>query len=128
MNNKMCSIVIGLLVFLASCDQFGRGACGNRHVTANHNAKKIVPRPEHVSMCRGDILTIGFKPEVAQGTGHAAPDPEKNPEATWLSGSNEESNDIILIVGEDAKLDYPYKYSITIDGVGTVDPRVTVMK
>ena len=128
MNNRISIVLIAALALPVGCEKFGRGPCGDRTVTVNHNADEIEPHPEHVqNICRGDTLSIRLVPPVEAGSAHTAPDPEKNPEATWLSGSNTQPDQIALVVGQEAETGRTYKYSITIGG-NTLDPRVTVAK
>ena len=128
MNNRTSMLVIATLALPVGCTDFGRGPCGDRTVTVNHNAEKIEPHPEHVrNICRGDTLTVSLVPPVDPGSAHTAPDAGENPEARWLAGSNTQSGQIVLVVGEEAEVQRTYKYSITINGK-TLDPRVTVAK
>lgn len=128
MNNGTSMIVIAILALPVGCADFGRGPCGDRTVTVNHNSKGIEAQPEHVrNICRGDTLRVRLVPPVDPGSAHTAPDPEKDSDATWLSGSNTEPDQIVLVVDREAEVRRTYKYSITIDGK-TLDPRVTVAK
>ena len=127
MNKKVVMIMMAVLALPVGCTDFGRGPCGDRTVTVNHNANKIEPHPEHVqSICRGDTLTLRLVPPVEAGSAHTAPGPDDS-DAAWLSGSNAQPDQIALVVDENAETKRTYKYSITIDG-NTLDPRVTVAK
>lgn len=128
MNKKMATAMAGALAVLAGCAGLGARGCGDREVTVNHKAAYLSARPEEVrNICRGDTLTVRLVPPVDAGAARAAPSRE-NPEAAWLSGSNRERDSIVLVVDPKAEKGKTYKYSIEIEGVGMLDPRVTVAR
>lgn len=125
MNNKVKMLAAGTVALLAGCAQMAGPGCRDREVTVNHKAAYLEARPEHVEICPGRTLKVKLVPAPPAGSAHTAPG-SQNPGATWLSGRNKEPGLIALVVDE--KAEGPYKYSITIDGIGTLDPRLTVAK
>lgn len=127
MDRKTSVAAIGLLPILVGCAELGVRGCGDREVTVNHRAAYLSARPETVTLCRGDTLTVKLVPPVAPGDANTAPGPE-NPEAGWLSGSNRDRGQILLVVDARADVGRTYKYSIEVEGGGVLDPRVTVAR
>lgn len=99
-------------------------SCRDRLVTVNHAAGYLAAHPEHLEVCAGQTIVIDIRPPVDAGSARTTPAGEREPE--WLRARNGERG-IEMRVPEDA--DYrTYKYNITIEGVGTLDPRVTVKR
>lgn len=99
--------------------------CRDRLVTVNHAAGYLTAHPEHLEMCAGRSIVIAIAPPVEAGSARTAPGDEKQPD--WLRATSGGRGNIEVRVPEDAVYG-TYKYSITIDGVGTLDPRVTVAR
>lgn len=133
MNNKVVILVMGMFAVGVGCAQPEDAdvACGNKTVTVNHAAAYLKASPEHVrKICPGNTLTVTLVPPVDRA-GAARTDPMgKNKEdARWLEGRNSELDRIVLTVpGEKEAIEGEFKYSISIDGIGVLDPRVTVAK
>jgi hypothetical protein len=101
--------------------------CRDRRVTVNHAAGYLTAYPEHIEMCAGQDLAIELVPPVEVGAARTAPARENKGRAPWFVASNREADEILVRIPEDAEY-ATYKYSISIDGVGTLDPRVTVAR
>lgn len=96
--------------------------CGAPPITVVHARGYLALNPETVDPCRGDRLTINLAPPVAPGSARTAP-AEGGPQ--WLRRENKTRGTIYIDVPKDTKPGV-YKYSITIDGVGMLDPRVRI--
>lgn len=100
--------------------------CRDRRVTVNHAAGFLVAHPEYIEMCSGQSFTIHVVPPVDEGKARTTPGKGTPDDANWLNSNNEkERNKIVIDIPKGTPYD-EYKYSITIDGVGTLDPRVRV--
>jgi hypothetical protein len=99
-------------------------ACRDRLVTVNHAAGYLAAHPEHLEVCAGRTVVINVVPRVETGRARTAPADELQP--GWLTARNSGGR-IAIVVPEDAAYG-TYKYNIVIDGVGTLDPRLTVSR
>lgn len=106
--------------------------CRDKVVTVNWRAEGttrksayLKARPELVELCRNHTLTIRLRPPVTVGNASTAGPSGQN----WLDGSSGgNGSQIVLTVPNDSSLvGNTYKYSITIDNAGTLDPRGTVV-
>lgn len=132
MNNIGKISMMAVSLGLVGCVTNGKDVdpelkCRDRLVTVNHAAGFLTAHPEYIEMCAGQRLTINVAPPVDKGAARTAP-AKSNPDATWLDsrkGAEEDEDKIVIDIPEGTKYD-EYKYSITIDGVGTLDPRVRI--
>lgn len=131
MKNKTKLLVAAVTGGLVGCaamemdDETGRDekpVCRDRHVTVNHKAAKLSARPEHIEVCPGFKVLIHIVPAVDANSARTVPADET---AEWLEGVNRDRGTIVIEVPKGTDWD-TYKYAITIDGVGTLDPRITV--
>lgn len=100
--------------------------CRDRLVTVNHAAGYLAAHPEHLEVCAGNAVIVNIAPPVASGGARTVPAGERRPE--WLGRSNtRERGRIEIRVPESAEYG-TYKYAIVIDGVGSLDPRLTVSR
>ena len=100
--------------------------CGDRTVTVFQSIGFLAVYPEYIHVCDGRSLTIKAVPRAAGGV-QISP-ARGNPEAdSWLSGSAEEGGTVVITVPE-RTTEGVYKYNITVEGVGTLDPRVSVVR
>lgn len=131
MNNIGKVLMITVSLGLVGCVTNGKDVdpelkCRDRLVTVNHAAGYLSAHPEYIDMCAGQRITINVAPPVDQGAARTAPAGKGNPEdANWLSSRNGNENRIVIDIPNGTAYG-TYKYSITIDGVGTLDPRVRV--
>ena len=126
MNNKVTILATGTAALLAGCAQMAGKSC-NDEVTVNYRAANLRASPELAEVCPGGTLTVKLVPPIGRGSAATAPGPQ-NPKATWLSGSVSQGAEIKLHADKDeVVVDETYKYSITIEGIGTLDPRVRVI-
>ena len=133
MNNKVITLVMGMSAIGIGCTppEGADVACGDKQVTVNHAAASLEARPEHVRrICPGDTLTLKLEPPVDRaGAARTEPTGENKEDAAWLEGRNSELDRIVLTVPDEKEAkEGEFKYSISIDGVGVLDPRVTVAK
>lgn len=127
MNNKVKMLAPGSVALLAGCAQMAARDC-NDTVTVNYRAANLRASPELAEVCPGGTLTVRLRPPAAAGRAHTAPGPE-NPGANWLAGRTSKGDRIDLVLDEnEVEVGETYKYSITIEGIGTLDPRVRVIR
>ena len=101
-------------------------SCGDRTVTVFQSTGFLAVYPEYIHVCEGQSLTIKAVPRAA-GTVQTSP-ARGNPAAdSWLSGRAERGGTVVIRVPEGAT-EGVYKYNITVEGVGTLDPRVSVVR
>jgi len=101
--------------------------CGDRTVTVFQTTGFLAVYPEYIDVCTGESITINAVPKVAAGDLRTAPD-EGNPgRDDWLRSEGKSEGSVVINVPEDAALGV-YKYSITVDGVGTLDPHARVVR
>lgn len=127
MDKTLNMLVMGMSAVLIGCVEDAGPGCRDQEVTVNHEAAYLSARPEHVmDICPGNTLTLKLMPPLEAGAARSAPARENPDDAAWLSGSNRERDRIVLTVADGAE--GTYKYSITVDGIGMLDPRVTVAR
>ncbi len=98
--------------------------CADRLVTVTHAPGYLAAHPEHVDVCAGRTVVIELAPAVAPGAARTAP-ARGQPE--WLGARNASRGRIEIRVPEDAAYG-TYKYEIVVEGVGRLDPRLTVSR
>ncbi len=103
--------------------------CRDRTVRLRHVAGFLAANPEYIEICREQVLTVQIVPPAGMGRARTAGGMgSSGAAAAWLNQSgNTAGNRILITVPEMAALD-EYKYSITVDGVGTLDPRLRVVR
>ena len=128
MNNQVTIVATGAVALLAGCAQMAERGC-NDTVTVDYKEAFLHARPPVANVCRGGTLTVRFHPigKDRDKPAHTAPGPQ-NGNARWLTGSSPKGDRIVLDIDEKAQVGQIYKYSITVDGIGMLDPRVRVMK
>jgi hypothetical protein len=82
--------------------------------------------PEYMHVCVGQSITVKAVPQ-AVGTVQISPVRGNPAEDSWLSGTSERGGTVVISVPEGAT-EGVYKYNITVEGVGTLDPRVSVVR
>lgn len=98
--------------------------CADRLVTVTHAPGYLAAYPEHVDVCAGRTVVIELEPAVEPGAARTTPAPGL-PE--WLGARNARGDRIEIRVPEDAAY-ATYKYEIVVEGVGRLDPRLTVSR
>lgn len=143
MNRIAFFLIAALLLVLSGCDakdqQSRVESCKSAQVTIISTARgqaqfailKVVPRKVHV--CPGGRITLKFQPERVLNAVSTKPQGSKhlkgsNPGSDgWLNAENKNSkNEMFIDVPPEAKLGV-YKYSVSVDGVGTLDPHAEVI-
>lgn len=100
--------------------------CTDRSVTVFQSPGFLAVYPEYIHVCAGLTFTVKAVPR-ASGTIRTSPG-RGNPAAdSWLSGAADRGGDVVIIVPE-ATPEGVYKYNVTVEGVGTLDPRVSVVR
>jgi hypothetical protein len=136
MKNSVVYVPIVLFTSLAGCAATAPDAgadpeltCGGRTVTVYQARGFLAVYPEYIDVCRGQTITIRAVPRVVGGSIRTAPDGSrrKNPdEDSWLRSEGNAAQ-ATMSVPADAGLGV-YEYAITVDGVGTLDPRARVVR
>jgi hypothetical protein len=130
--NNIGKLVIGAFL-MSGCatnayvDSDPELTCRDRQINVIHAPAFLVAHPEYLVVCAGQRVVINVVPAVPPGAATTAP-AEKNPgPSDWLRSENREGDTTIIQVPDDA-IPGDYKYSITIAGVGTLDPRFGVRR
>lgn len=100
--------------------------CRDRNITVRQAPAFLDVFPEYIEVCRGRTVTINIAPPVDPGSARTEP-ASGCPGAEWLKRENREGDKIVIEIPETADLG-DYKYSITIAGVGTLDPRFRIIQ
>lgn len=101
--------------------------CGNRTVTVFQATGFLAVYPEYIDVCTGYNITINVVPPVADGGFSTAPESGNPGEDSWLDSTAKRGGSAIISVPPGIPTGV-YKYSITVEGVGTLDPRARVVK
>lgn len=101
-------------------------ACADRAVTVFQSPGFLAVYPEYIHVCAGRSFAVKAVPRAA---GAIRTSPERgNPAADgWLSGTAESGGEVVITIPESTP-EGVYKYNVTVDGVGTLDPRVSVVR
>jgi hypothetical protein len=134
MKNSVLYMPTVLFVLLAGCASTMSGeadvdpelTCGDRTVTVYQARGFLAVYPEYIDVCSGETITIRAVPHVAEGAVRTAPGGKNPGRDAWLQ-SEGNAMEATLSVPTDAALGV-YKYAITVDGVGTLDPRARVVR
>jgi hypothetical protein len=102
--------------------------CRDRRVTVNHGPAFLIAYPEYIEVCAGQTITVQVTPRVPAGEAATMQGSGDPVEASWLNNRNRSESSEILIEVPEAAAYAVYKYSIRIAGVGTLDPRVRVVR
>lgn len=128
MKTKRNVLITVLAVAVSACvapPHLPDPECHDRTVTLNHRAASLDAHPEYVEICAGNLLTIKIVPPVGVGEAKTKDDPSNPVAAPWITKDNALPNRIVIPVPV-GTTSATYKYSITIEGVGTLDPRARV--
>jgi len=107
--------------------------CIDRTMRVRQVAGFLSVNPEYIDICSESILTVQITPPAGMGPGGMSANTNQGMSAggmtaTWLDKtSNTAGNRIVIPVPANTTLD-DYKFSITIPNVGTLDPRVRVVR
>ncbi|HEY5567956.1 MAG TPA: hypothetical protein VIM81_12040 [Gammaproteobacteria bacterium] len=108
-----------------------RVRCENERVKVINVSGGLKVRPERVEVCRGYSVALVFRNSVPPGQAHMRP-PETSERETrepaappWLSVDNTSPDRMVVSVPPEAT-PMEYKYTIEIDGLGLLDPRIVV--
>jgi len=84
---------------------------------------RIEVQPERVEVRRGFSLALRFLNRIPPGHAHT-----KQPAtgADWLDVKNKSEDEIVITVPADAKRGEELKYTLEIDGLGSLDPHIVV--
>jgi hypothetical protein len=134
-NNIRLLVTIALLMSGCAMNGHTNGdvdpelTCGDRTVTVNHARGFLAAHPEYIVVCQGQRILINLVPPVERGSARTTPAEEHAIGSPWLSGENrEDRRKIVIQIPAGTVEPGEYKYNITIDGVGTLDPRVRVSR
>lgn len=121
MMRAMSAVALAGSITLGGCVNLqGEGQCRDT-VTVNHAANErnvgLNAAPPVLTVCRGATIRIRIVPPDKAASTAAKPG---NP--GWLNGNVEAGGDIMLTVPENEQVGAEREYSISVDGVGTLDP------
>ena len=108
-------------------------ACHDRIVTLNYIANATINvYPPHIDVCAGRTITIHIVPRADPATNPVrSSSVEGNPSPVgWLNKTSVDGASIDLVVPgpEDVTIPSTYKYSLSIQGVGTIDPTIRIVR
>ena len=103
--------------------------CTDEHVHVVHASASMTVTPPFIVICEGKVLTLNMIPpnKLGLGTVVSAPKPS-NPDEHWLDGANTPNPNQIVLPVPAGKAGSTYEYSVTIEDLGKIDPRVRVKK
>jgi hypothetical protein len=118
---------LGLPTLLAGCGNLVeidgvRMRCGNRDVTVVNAAGHLQVTRERIEVCRGYSVNLILRNPVAAGTARTR---QMGAGADWLDVDNRDPRTIV-ITPPAATAPGEYKYSLEVDGIGLLDPRIVV--
>jgi hypothetical protein len=90
----------------------------------NQKGHPLETRPEPVHACRGTPVTLTFDNSVPRSQAHTRN--KSGTTAAWLDVDNMDERTMTINVDPQAVPKMEYKYLLTIDGLGTLDPRIVV--
>jgi hypothetical protein len=93
--------------------------CRNEEAWLTHSPAGLAISSHEVTLCRGSRLTIHIVPPVGRGRARTS---GRKP---WLNATNRRRKDRIVLTAREPI--GTFKYTITIKGVGTIDPGVRVV-
>jgi hypothetical protein len=99
--------------------------CSDKSVSVINEDGRLEARPNSVKVCRGNAVVLTFRNGVPTGHAHTRKARPATTTEMWLDVDNT-SMDGITIMVPDATTPMEYKYSLAIDGLGTLDPRIVV--
>lgn len=131
MSKRILPVAAACAAVLAGCavepPDGAKPLCGTVHVTVTHAPGYLAMHPEHVYVCETETIIIQTAPRVEREEAEVAAVGDRQP--TWLSGKSNERGLIEIHVPDVEDEEYGlYKYSFTVKGIGTLDPRVTVTR
>jgi len=102
-------------------------SCGPRTVTVFHGYAFLAAYPPTIDVCRGQQITVKMIPNVRAGTARTSPGERDKERGAWLGREASSRGKIVIAVPTSVEL-RTYKYNITVDGVGTLDPSARVVR
>jgi hypothetical protein len=127
MKKTLTLAILGVSTGLAACGELVeidgvRLRCGDKSATVTSNPAHLQVNPESVAVCRGYSLTLRFRGPTAVGSARTRPAGGGNP---WLEVENTSTDRIVIEVPGDAATG-ERKYTLEVDGIGLLDPRIVV--
>lgn len=125
-NLLPATVSAGIAMLLGGCGTVVeldgvRMRCDDRNVNVINAAGHLQVR-ERVEVCRGYSVNLIFRNTVAMGAGRSR---QMGTGAAWLDVDNRSADRIVIAVPA-ATAPGEYKYSLEIDGIGLLDPRIVV--
>ena len=96
--------------------------CRDRHANINHASAHLDVRPETIELCTGFTLTLELHPPLASGSARTKQEPGSGND--WLDQQN--SGESIVLTPPNGTPTGTFKYTVEVDGVGVLDPRIVV--
>lgn len=124
---SLSGILLGCATTMETEDFDPALTCKDRVVTINHARGYLAMPQEYVEICRDKTLRINIVPPV-ESNGARASASRKNPDARWLNEGSGNGRFIEIRIPSDAAVGETYKFDLTIDEIGMLDPRVRVVR
>jgi hypothetical protein len=137
MRTKPLLAALSITAILAGCGTIEvldgvRVRCKNERVNVINVSGGLKVRPERVEVCRGYSVALVFRNSVSPGQAHTRPPAVTRERETrepaappWLTVDNTSSDRLVVNVPREAT-PMEYKYTLEIDGLGLLDPRIVV--
>jgi hypothetical protein len=118
---------VGLTTLLAACGTIVevdgvRMRCDDRDVSVVNVAGRLQVKKERVEVCPGYSVNLIFRNPVAM---RAARTRQTGAGANWLDVDNGSTNRIVITPPAETPRG-EYKYSLEVDNIGLLDPRIVV--
>jgi hypothetical protein len=128
MKNPMPAMsLVGVSILLAGCGNIVeidgvRMRCDDRDVSVVNVAGRLQVKKERVEVCPGYSVNLVFRNPVAM---RAARTRQMGTGAAWLDVDNGSTNRIVITPPTGTPRG-EYKYSLEVDDIGLLDPRIVV--
>lgn len=134
MRKIVSSAVFALVVMLTGCGTVKvldgvEVRCSDKNVTVVNAAGRLQVSKDVVEVCRGNSVVLKFRNSAARNTVHTRQPPGAPTPAPWLNVDNTDTEQLTIMVPPEttpARSGDGYKYTLQIDGLGTLDPRIVV--
>jgi hypothetical protein len=128
MKKRTQCAAAALAALLAACTTRPPGGpepvCADRVVTVTYAPGYLAAHPEHLEVCGGNSVVFKFAPRIEPGTARTQP---ARGQPDWLRSREQKRGEIMIVVPENTPYD-TFKYEIVVDGIGKLDPRLTVSR
>jgi len=98
--------------------------CSDKEVKVINPAGRLEVRPESVKVCRGNSVVFTFSPKEPSKRANTK-DSSGSTTGAWLTANGTTADGITIAVRPEV-MPMEYKYTLEIEGLGLLDPRIVV--